>query len=55
MIDLPAGSTGKIAGNDARFAPGVEWGSTFVADWSGDRLAIGQNALEQGLKRYEAR
>lgn len=89
MIDLPAGSTGKIAGNwfvqgtdkenhsafiavaaedkenssdglviagnDARFAPGVEWGSTFVADWSGDRLAIGQNALEQGLKRFEAR
>lgn len=89
MIDLPAGSTGKItgnwfvqgtnkenhsafiavaaedienssdglviSGNDARFAPGVEWGSTFVADWSGDRLAIGSNALGQGLKRFEKR
>jgi len=89
MIDLPAGSTGKItgnwfvqgtnkenhsafiavaaedkenssnglvvAGNDARFAPGVEWGSVFVADWSGDRLAIGENALAQGLRRYEER
>jgi hypothetical protein len=89
MIDLPAGSTGKIAdnwfvqgtdkenhsafiavaaedkentsdglviaGNDARFAPGVEWGSTFVADWSGDRLAIGENALGDGLKRFESR
>jgi len=89
MIDLPAGSTGKIAGNwfvqgtdkenhsafiavaaearenssngliisdnDARFAPGVEWSSTFVADWSGDKLAIGENALGSGLKRFEAR
>lgn len=89
MIDLPAGSTGKItgnwfvqgtdkenhsafiavgaeqryntsdglviAGNDARFAPGVEWGSTFVADWSGDRLAIGQNTLGEGLKRSDSR
>lgn len=89
MIDLSAGSTGRIAdnwfvqgrdkenhsafiavaaearenssdglaiaGNDARFAPGVEWSSTFVADWSGDRLAIGQNALGAGLKRFEQR
>lgn len=44
-----------ISGNDARFAPGVEWGSVFVADWSGDRLAIGENALGQGLRRYETR
>lgn len=89
MIDLPAGSTGKItgnwfvqgtdkenhsafiavgaeqryntsdglviAGNDARFAPGVEWGSTFVADWSGDRLAIGENTLGDGIKRSDRR
>jgi hypothetical protein len=89
MIDLPAGATGKIAGNwfvqgadkenhsafiavaaearenssnglaisgnDARFAPGVQWGSVFVADWSGDRLAIGENALAQGLRRFEER
>lgn len=89
MIDLPAGSTGRIAGNwfvqgrdkenysafiavaaedkwhssdglviegnDARFAPGLDRSSTFVADWSGDRLAIGQNALAPGLKRNDRR
>ncbi len=89
MIDLPAGSTGRIAGNwfvqgadkenhsafiavgaegitnssdglaitgnDARFAPGVEWGSVFVADWTGDGLAIGQNVLGEGLRRFEKR
>ncbi len=89
MIDLPAGATGRIAGNwfvqgrdkenhsafiavaaegrarssaglaiednDARFAPGVERRSVFVADWSGDRLAIGANALGSGLVRFEKR
>ncbi len=89
MIDLPAGSTGRIAGNwfvqgqdkenysafiavaaedkarssaglaieanDARFAPGVERTSTFVADWSGDKLALGANALSSGLQRFERR
>lgn len=89
MIDLPAGASGKIAGNwfvqgrdkenysafiavaaegkehssaglaieanDARFAPGVTRQSVFVADWSGDRLAIGANALGGGLTRFEKR
>lgn len=89
MIDLPAGSTGRIAGNwfvqgrdkenysafiaiaaedklhtstgleieenDARFAPGVDRSSTFVADWSGDRLAVGRNTLAAGLARFEKR
>jgi hypothetical protein len=44
-----------IEGNDARFATGVSRSSTFVADWSGDRLAIGANVLGEGLKRYERR
>lgn len=44
-----------ISGNDARFAPGVSRESTFVADWSGDRLALGQNALASGLKRSDRR
>lgn len=44
-----------IEGNDARFVPDIEWGSVFVADWSGDRLAIGQNTLAQGLTRFERR
>lgn len=89
MIDLPAGATGRIAGNwfvqgedkenysafiavaaedkehssaglaieanDARFAPGVDRSSTFVADWSGDKLALGSNALGAGLQRFERR
>ena len=44
-----------ILHNDARFAPGVTRTSTFVADWSGDPLNIGDNALGTGLKRFEKR
>jgi hypothetical protein len=44
-----------ILGNDARFAPGVTRSSAFVADWSGDQLQIGDNALGSGLKRFERR
>jgi hypothetical protein len=45
----------SILGNDARFAPGISRSSAFVADWSGDKLAIGDNALGAGLKRFEKR
>lgn len=45
----------QIASNDARIAPNVERSTTFVADWSGDRLAIGENNLGAGLKRFERR
>jgi hypothetical protein len=44
-----------IAGNDARFAPGISRSSAFIADWSGDPLAVGGNALGTGLTRYEKR
>lgn len=44
-----------IEANDARFAPGVDRSSQFVADWSGDRLAIGQNTLAAGIARYQKR
>ena len=44
-----------IAGNDARFASGVERQSAFVADWSGDPLNLGDNALAPGLARFERR
>jgi hypothetical protein len=44
-----------IAGNDARFAPGISRSSAFVADWSGDALAIGTNALGAGLTKFEKR
>ena len=89
MIDLPAGSVGKIAGNwfvqgkdkenhsafiavgaenilhtsnglriegnNARFAPGVEWPSVFVADWSDDKVVLGANTLGPKIKKYERR
>ena len=45
----------KIAGNDARFAPDVRRASAFVADWSGDALAVGPNALGVGVKPFEKR
>ena len=44
-----------IAGNDARLAPGVDRNTTFVANWSDDQLALGENALGPGLKRFERR
>lgn len=89
MIDLPAGATGRIAGNwfvqgrdkenysafiavsaegrehsstgldiqgnDARLANGVDRNTVFVANWSGQQLALGGNAIGQGLKAYERR
>ena len=42
----------QIAGNDARLAPGVTRNPAFVGDWSGDRIAIGQNHLGAGIERY---
>lgn len=44
-----------IQGNDARLAPGVDRNTVFVADWSGDSLALGENVLGPGLKRFERR
>lgn len=44
-----------VEGNNARFAPGVERSSAFVADWSGDAVKLGANTLGEGLKRYEKR
>jgi hypothetical protein len=45
----------SISGNDARLAPDVKRNTVFVADWSGDRLAIGENRLGLGLRRFERR
>lgn len=44
-----------IEANDARFAPGVDRSSNFVADWSGDRLALGQNTLASRIARFQKR
>jgi len=44
-----------VEGNDARFVPGLSRRSVFVADWSGDAIRIGENALGPGLVRTEKR
>lgn len=44
-----------IAGNDARFVPGLQRNSVFIADWSGARLVIEDNDLGPGLKLFERR
>ncbi|WP_260924513.1 right-handed parallel beta-helix repeat-containing protein [Novosphingobium sp. 9] len=44
-----------IVDNNARFAPGIDRRSAFVADWSGDALKIGANTLGPGLVRFEKR
>ncbi|WP_228727206.1 right-handed parallel beta-helix repeat-containing protein [Novosphingobium aureum] len=44
-----------VENNDARFAPGIDRRSAFVADWSGDAVSLGENRLGSGLVRYEQR
>ncbi|HEY6817276.1 MAG TPA: right-handed parallel beta-helix repeat-containing protein, partial [Croceibacterium sp.] len=45
----------SIVSNDARLVPGLSRQTVFVADWSGDALAIGENTLGPGLTRFERR
>jgi hypothetical protein len=45
----------RIEGNAASLAPGAPTGPAFVANWSGERIAIGTNKLGAGIKAYEAR
>jgi hypothetical protein len=45
----------SISANEASIAPGVDRNTTFLADWSGDRLALGANRLGRGLKPFERR
>jgi hypothetical protein len=45
----------SISANEASIAPGVERQTTFVADWSGDRLALGANRIGRGIKPFERR
>ena len=44
-----------VAGNKASLAPGVPWPPTFVADWSHEPLALGQNQLGKGIGAFELR
>lgn len=45
----------SIAGNRASLPAGMDRKSVFVADWSGEALAIGTNELGPGLMRFEKR
>lgn len=45
----------QIFGNDASLAPGVERATWFVANWSRDAIALGQNRLGKGLSAYDQR
>ncbi len=45
----------SISGNNARIAEGVRRRTIFVANWSGQRLALGANTLGAGLRAYETR
>ena len=44
-----------IEGNRATLPAGMDRKSVFVADWSGEALAIGTNELGAGLTRFEKR
>jgi hypothetical protein len=45
----------SISANEASIAPGVDRQTVFLADWSGDRIALGGNRLGRGLKPFERR
>ena len=44
-----------IAGNRASLPQGMDMKTVFVADWSGEPLAIGTNELGPGLTKFEKR
>jgi hypothetical protein len=45
----------KIFDNTASLAPGVQWSTYFVADWSHEPLAIGANRLGKGIAPFQTR
>lgn len=44
-----------VRNNDARIGPGIDRTTTFLADWSGDKLQLGANRLGPKLKPFERR
>lgn len=44
-----------VTNNEARFVPGLQRASTFLADWTGSRVVMSGNRLAVGLKQYETR
>ena len=45
----------RIEGNDATLAPNAPTNPAFVANMSGDQLAVGANRLGPGIRMYEVR
>ncbi|HEX8553408.1 MAG TPA: right-handed parallel beta-helix repeat-containing protein, partial [Sphingomonas sp.] len=45
----------NVADNDARLAPGQSKSPAFVANASGEALAVGANRLGAGVRAYETR
>lgn len=45
----------RVEGNDARLAPGLDRTTAFVADWTGDRIVMGDNRLGEGVRAFERR
>lgn len=45
----------RVENNDARLAPGAPADPAFVADMSGERLAVGANRLGAGIRMFERR
>ncbi len=44
-----------VTGNEARFVPGLQRSSVFLADWTGSRVDMSGNTLASGLTDYERR
>ncbi|MEM7779551.1 MAG: right-handed parallel beta-helix repeat-containing protein [Pseudomonadota bacterium] len=44
-----------VQGNEARFVPGLQRSSVFLADWMGASIAMSNNNLARGLTNYERR
>ncbi|HEX7873561.1 MAG TPA: right-handed parallel beta-helix repeat-containing protein, partial [Sphingobium sp.] len=45
----------SITGNGARFVPGLSRSSTLLADWTGERVALGTNDIAAGIKPLDRR
>ena len=45
----------RVTGNEARFVPGLQRSSVFLADWTGSNVVLTNNDLASGLTRYERR
>ena len=45
----------KVENNEARFVPGLQRNSVFLADWTASRVVMQGNTIAGGIKQYEQR